>query len=327
MGGGSGFSKTFAPDIIKLNNMKDHNIVIDASVILYKAALGAKCIKVLTDSMNKPTLHISVILSKIMQFKKYNIGQIWCFDFHERGYVPPDKLLELDKRKTKRDNAKKKLDILIDKSDELFSSDDDEIQAKINKTEKECFTMNEDIVNDCKFILDCFDITWVTAYKGVEAEHVCATLTNENELGILFDSVYSTDSDALSYGAAKLVREVSSKGKKIIQLYDLKKIQDSNNIDMDDFLKIAVILGTDHCKKTPGIGPKTVLRKFRDVELTESQTYTLTIFKRIIDISLLKFSNTYGTFPIGSDKTKLNLLTDWLVDVRGFNKLRVSKYI
>ena len=43
-----GFSKTFEPTPIKLKDLKDCNLAIDASILLYKAALGAKSINTLT---------------------------------------------------------------------------------------------------------------------------------------------------------------------------------------------------------------------------------------------------------------------------------------
>jgi hypothetical protein len=46
-------------------------------------------------------------------------------------------------------------------------------------------------------------------------------------------------------------------------------------------IKIGLILGTDFAPKTPRIGPKTVLNKFRKTELSDEQTKALNeVFKK-----------------------------------------------
>ena len=97
------FSKIFEGKEIKLSSLKDSTISIDASVIAYQAALGIKNINALTDSDGNPTIHINVVISKCINFKKNNIKQLWIFDYHEKGYVNPFKKLEVDRR-----NAAKK---------------------------------------------------------------------------------------------------------------------------------------------------------------------------------------------------------------------------
>ena len=303
-------------------------------------------------------MHISVVLAKILKFEKDNIKQIWCFDYHEHGYESPDKELELAKRKAKRDSAKKQLkdakiklgEINKQSPEYLFSSDDgdDDIKEeykinkcdsteesklvlvkKINQKEKECFSMNDQIINDCKFILDCLNIIWVTSPKGIEAEHVCAILTNISNIDNInfkVDAVFSTDADALLYGAKRLIREIKSKGKKVIHQYDLYDILKNNKINMDQLIKTALILGTDHAKKTPRIGPKTVLKKLETIELSDEQKKGELIFKKDVDISTLKFHNSEHS-DVCQDPLKINKLIDWLVKVKGFNMERVKKQI
>ena len=184
--------------------------------------------------------------------------------------------------------------------------------------------MNAEIVNDCKFILDCFNITWCIAPKGIEAEHLAAILTKTNELDFRADFVYSTDVDALLYGAKKLVRNIKSKGKKILQLYDLDDILLDNNITQPELQKIGIILGSDHSPKTPGIGPKTVLRKFRNIELTNEQKNAIEVFNKPIDIKNIEFNNYDNN--ILEDSVKINKLLDWL-ETKNFSRIRIKTQI
>jgi 5'-3' exonuclease len=326
------FSKLVSPVDIKLKDIK--SVAVDASVIMYQAALGAKSIKTLTDDMGNSTLHISVILSKVLNFKKNNIKQIWVFDFHEKNYTPPNKALELAHRKKRRDNAVKKLTILKKKQiyDELFSSDDEtdslskntqSLENKINMQEKQCFSMNDKIINDVKFILNSFNILWVTAKKGIEAEHLCAALTNANYV----DAVFSTDVDALMYGATKLIRNIKIKGKKVLQEYVLSNILKNKKITISELRKIGVIMGCDHAKKTANIGPKTVLKKYKDIKLTLDQQKAVKIFEKKIDITEYKqVLDNYHILHITKEHKKIDILVDWLINKK-FNKERVKKQI
>jgi 5'-3' exonuclease len=315
-----GFSKFAKPKEIVLKDLKGDVGIIDASVILYQAALGAKSTHTLTDSSGNPTIHINVILAKALNFKKNNIGQVWVFDYREKGYEPPNKKLELDKRRKKRETAKKSLVDLKQQNDDLFSSDeDDDIVENIEKKEKSCFTMSDIITNDCKFILDQFDIAWIIAPKGIEAEHYCAALT-KNKIG---DFVFSTDTDALMYGAKKLVRNVRIKKKNIFQEYVFADILHENDVTINDFRKIGVILGCDHAPKTPRVGPKTVLKKYKSIKLTDEQKEAIKIFEKKVKITSIPRSDVKS---VAANKTKVSVLLDWLV-AKNFNRNRVQKQI
>jgi flap endonuclease-1 len=339
------FSKIFTPKEIKLKSLNGFTAIIDASVMLYQSCLGMSNINSLTDGDGNSTIHLKVIISRVLNFHVNNIKQKWVFDYHEANYSPPDKALELKKRKFKKDTAKKKIKKINDSISlaekeykELFSDSDDgddthekktenhskkiiavATQEK-NKQEKIAFTMSERIVNDCKFILNCFNIPWLVAPKGIEAEHVCAQMTNDD----IGDFVYSTDVDALLYGAKKLVRRVTIKKKQTLQLYDLYDILKHDKLTQDDLLKIGVIMGCDHCTKTRGIGPKTILKKYKTVELTDEQKNAISIFKRTIDTTGLKFENS-NKIPI-DDAKKINKLMDWLED-KNFKRVLIKKQI
>lgn len=323
------FSKIFEGKEIKMKDIKDLNIIVDASVIAYQSALCMKNINALTDADGNPTIHINVVIAKCLNFYKYSKDQMWVFDYHEKGYVNPAKTYELDKRKKIKETAEKKLKDLKEKKDDLFSSDDEDenskIEEKINLQEKICFSVNDKIINDIKFILNCFNIPWCDAPKGYEAEAICAFLTNSEQLKNS-SAVWTTDTDAIIYGADKLIREIKIAKKKKLILYDLDKILDDKDIDMDDLRKIAVISGSDHAPKTAGIGAKTIFKKFKDVTLTEQQKKAVKVFEKTFDVSKLNWNNisTQGEFIIQKDK--INQLLDWL-SAKNFNKERIQKQI
>ena len=302
-----GLSKVIESNDIKLKDLSGTCIAIDASIIVYKAALGAKNIKTLTDKDGNPTLHINVIIAKCLNFYKHNIKQLWVFDHNE---INPEKMHELEKRRESKRKAINKIDEL--KNNELFSSDD-ELEEKIHTQERISFTMTDQIIADCKFILDCFNIAYIDSPKNYEAEHICALLTKNGDA----DSVWTTDMDAIIYGATNVIRELTIKGKKSLHQYNLKNILTECQITMSNLYKIAVVLGCDHCPKTPKVGPKTILKKLNNIELTDTQINTINIFKRTYDVTKLKWSI--------SEKTTTDLI-NWLKP-KGFNIDRIRTQI
>ena len=167
------------------------------------------------------------------------------------------------------------------------------------------------------------------APKGIEAEAVCAALTTTDELNFECDFVYSTDVDSLLYGAKQLVRSVKANNKKVLQLYNLDTLLTTNNIDIDDLIKIGIILGSDHAPKTQSIGPKTVLRKFKTINLSEVQEKAVKIFKpsqSLLNMTSIKFHNEFDAVEPASNIKKLNQLLDWL-ELKNFNRERIRQQI
>lgn len=344
--GVKGFSKAFAPSVTTLKKLKGKKAAIDASVMIYQSALGMKKVNGLTDTDGNPTLHINVIHSRILSFIANNINQHWVFDYHEKNYVCPDKALEIKKRNARKKEAQKKIDNLRqtktikqgksgksgesdkkrqDKEDELFSDSEDEqsdnkqnTQEQIDKLEKITFSVTDTMFNDCKYLLNTYGIQWSIAPKDIEAEYVCAELCNQSDC----DFVYTTDIDALLYKAPILVRPIRSKGKKILQKYILSDILHENNITQSELIKIGMILGTDHAPKTPKIGPKTVIKKFKDVELTKEQIKGSKVFVKPLTL------NNKDVKELTKEKLykQINSLLCWLA-AKNFNVDRVKKQI
>ncbi len=125
------FSKTFkAVRTVKYKDLKGQTIAIDAMTELYRAALGAKTMATLTDAHGNPTLHISVILSIVIDLYCNGVNQIWVFDHNQdpnADFHNPMKLGELAKRKKRKELAIEQIKCLADLVDDspMFSDDED----------------------------------------------------------------------------------------------------------------------------------------------------------------------------------------------------------
>lgn len=351
----------------KYKDFKDKNVVIDASVEIYRASLGMNKSEVLTDSSGNPTAHINVILlGVILKLKAAGASQYWVFDHNQQKDVEfhnPYKQLELQKRKDKRNIANEKLNKLkqefdelknnVNKEDELFSDSEsndsdssvdkksdkksDNIindklskmaicQNNIDKQEKRAHSISKSAISDVIFMLNMLDIPWVECPAGFEAEQLAAFSTyNKKILGHYMDYILTPDVDALLFGGKCLIKRDTRK-KKLFK-YDLYKLLDDYTLTQDELIKIGIILGTDFAPKTPRIGEKTVLKKYKDVVLSDEQNIAFNcIFKRkLTDVEIDNIVvNNVDNEPF-IDMEKYKSLLDWLESVKSFNRERIMK--
>ena len=120
------------------------------------------------------------------------------------------------------------------------------------------------------------------------------------------------DFDVLVFGANKLVTKKSKK----MYLYNLPDILDQHKICFKDFIKIGVILGCDFAPKTPKIGVKTVMKKYKAVELTSIQEQAYNYFLKNYDKKIC----------VEEKKNNIDNLIEFLVE-KGFNKKAISSIV
>ena len=330
------FSKTFKYNrIVKWSDLNGKTIAVDAMTEIYRASLGAKSTKLLTDNNGNPTIHISVILSNIIEMQNNNINAIWVFDFDQNSsenkeFHNPSKLVELKARREKREKAHVEIDEL-EKKEVLFSDSEEEEdyknnkQNKINKLEKRTFRITQEQINEIKLILNILHIKYLESPKGFEGEHIAAYLSSNN----IVDGVYSGDTDPIPFGAKVLYRK-NTRDKKIYEYKQediLEQIVESNNTINNptilDIQKICSILGSDFSKRTKGVGPKTVLKKINTIDLADDQKLAMIEFSKKPNIEEIKINNEEKKQFTNCD---IDSLLDWLVNEKSFTRQRVQKW-
>ncbi len=309
------FSRTFtATRIVKWSQYRGRTVAIDAMTELYRSSLGMKKLSALTDKDGNSTVHINVILANIIELGRCDVKAVWVFDYDNSNsdeFHNPAKLAEIIERRRRKDEAKKKLD---DLEEALFSDSDEEA-----KQEKRAFGVTKEMINDIKMIFNCLNIPYIEAPEGFEGEHIAAYMSSIN----LVDAVYSGDTDPIPFGAKILLRK-NPRDKKIYEYTQediLDQIQEVTDEEpsIDDIRKICSILGSDFSKRTRGVGAKTVMRKYRNLELAPDQEVAIGEFTKIPTVEYnLNFANY-----MCADTT---LLMEWLVDVKSFSRDRVQKW-
>ena len=254
-------------------------VVCDASNLIYRALKAYSSVNTLTDSEGNTTVHLNTIFSQLVLLSKHKINNFWMFDNPTPNSL---KAAELEKRKKIKEAS---------------------------NNEKVKITMNSTHVKDIQELLYHMGITYMVAPPGIESEQIAARMTIPNSEGVALASyVLSGDADVLAFGGNLLrIGQVieGGKSKKFFQAIDvgelLNKIGIVDNLHDSvedefllanakaDFARICIYLGTDFNEKEPGIGPKTVMKKYAEGKVTMSEfqdeilSYFLLDFKDVVE--------------------------------------------
>ena len=252
----NGWFKVFGDSAMtrKEKDFKDKCLGIDVSYDIYRASLGMKNIKGLTDKNGVPTILLNTLLCNVVRYKKLGVkGLVYVFDNPKPN---PHKVKEAKKRKIARKKAEEK----------LVKETQQEMKQKL---EKRTFTITDEMVEDVKKLLTLLGVAWIVAPEGYEAEHLGAELT----INDIIDSFITSDSDTLLFGGKSMIRRVKKKGVKKISYeeYTLEEVMVDYDLTREQLVHYGVVLGSDFADKTKGIGPGTILKKGLGVKLTKEQ--------------------------------------------------------
>jgi 5'-3' exonuclease len=288
---------------------KDFNgkrLGIDVSYEIYRASLGMKNIKSLTDKNGIPTVLLNTLLCNVVRYKKLGVrGLIYVFDNPKPN---PHKVKEAKKRKVVRKKAEEKLADI-----ESQSNPDKETKEKL---EKRTFMITSDMIDDVKQLLNLLGVAWIIAPENYEAEHLGAELTIDN----MIDTFITSDSDTLLFGGKSMTRRIKKKGSKKVSYeeYTLDDVLVNYEITREQLVHYGVILGSDFSDKTKGIGPGTILKKGPNIKLTNEQEIAKNYF-----LSKCPYNDDMINKCV-MDKKNLIL---WLVENKNFNEKRINKLL
>ena len=282
-------------------DLKGLRIGVDVSYDIYRASLGMKNIDGLTDTSGNPTILLNVLLQNISKYKKLSVaGIIYIFDNPEPN---PLKLEENKRRKAIKDAVKTKV-----KNMKEHKINDE----KTSQIEKRTFSISKEMINDIKKLLNFMNIPWIVAPKNFEAEHLGAEMMKKG----IITTLMTSDSDTLMFGGKSIMRKTKIKSKVVYEEYRLHDILTKYNIEYSDLIKIGVVMGNDFNSKTKGVGVKTVLKKIKDIKLTDEQK---TSYDYFMSVCPYEDNDIYR-----SEKPDYKGLVKWLVDEKNFSEQRVN---
>ena len=201
--------------------------------------------------------------------------------------------------------------------------------------QKRTVRVTKEHVKDVQNLLTFMGVPWYAAPGEAEAQasKMCAQ-------GIVYGAG-TEDMDALTFGTTKLVRHLylSEAKKKPVLEFDLEKVLNGMEINMDQFIDICILCGCDYCPSIKGIGGVTALKLIKQHKNIEG---VLDAIKgkdkyKIPEDWMYKKARDLFKNPDVTDKKDLpqfkwtgpkeQELTQFLVERMNFNKERVDKAI
>jgi len=240
---------------ISLNKLRNKNLLIDINLYLYKHIIGIrKNGKDILNNKGENISHLITVYNIIKNLLLVNITPVFIFD----GKAPEIKKQTIEKRKKITNNSQILTDFILEYKEDLEEIVDENIDDIYIKYFKKSFTLNKNIIEDCKHFLTLTGIPFIESKE--EADLYCAQLSKKQNLNIA--GVLSDDSDILIMGCEKLYKDIDFHNMTIteISITDiLKYLQDKankiskinklpiNNFTFKNLVDFTIILGNDYC--------------------------------------------------------------------------------
>ncbi len=315
---GVAIGSILASDEIDISELNGKRIAMDAYNIIYQflASIRQRDGSPLTDPDGNVTSHLSGLLYRNANFLKEGLRPIYVLDGE------PDTMKEgtLEKRKERKEEAKKEYKMALDRGD-LETA-----RTKAQQTSR----MSADILDSGKRLLELMGIPWVQA--PAEGEAQAAHMVIQGDAW----AVGSQDFDSLLCGAPRLVRNLTITGKRKLpgrneykeiapEIIVLKEALGELDISREQLVDIALLCGTDYNEGVKGIGPKRGLKKVKDkggleavLEDEGEEIGNYQVIKRLF----LEPSVT-DDYEIVFGDVDMDGLIDYLCGEKGFTESRV----
>jgi flap endonuclease-1 len=237
-----------------LEKLRGKPIIIDVMLYIYKYIIGIRNTgHDILDSNGVNINHIYAMYNLIKNFSENGILPIFVFD----GKSPDIKKDIVEKRKHHAEIADEKCKLLETQMQDDNIENNNEFVNEYIKNFKRSFTINTDIINDCKEFLNILGIPYVDSIG--EADSQCTSISHYYKN--IISGVLSEDSDILIFGGHTLFRDFDFKLKNI-KMLEIEKVINylQNKTDeicktnfkkkiiftLENFIDFTIILGNDY---------------------------------------------------------------------------------
>jgi flap endonuclease-1 len=238
---------------IELSDLSNRVVAVDAFNTLHQflSIIRQRDGSPLVNSQGKVTSHLSGLLYRTASLVEAGIKPVFVFD----GKPPEMKTGTLNRRKEIRESSKEKWE---------NAKAEGNLEAAY-KYAQASSKVDQDIIEDSKYLLDIMGIPWIQAPCEGEAQAAHMVLKKDA------DCVASQDYDSFLFGAPTVVRNLAATGKRKLpgknvyvdvelEMIELEETLDSLGINRDQLIDIAICVGTDYNKGLEKVGPKTALK-------------------------------------------------------------------
>ena len=265
----------------------------------------------LRDSSGRTTSHLSGLIYRTTNLMEKRIKPIFVFD----GKPPELKAKILKVRSEGRKEARRKWE----EAKVLFPEE-------AFKYAQASSRIDEKIVEEAKTLLTYLGIPCVQAPSEGEAQAAYMAQRGDAEL------VSSQDYDSLLFGAPIMIRNLSVARKKTVpEVIELKELEEKHGISREQFVDIAILVGTDFNPGIKGIGAKKALKlikKHHSIKklITESgieKKEGIENYELVRDIFL--HPDVTETYEIKCGLRDVEKVKEFLCEEHDFSEERVNK--
>ncbi|WNY25485.1 flap endonuclease-1 [Methanolapillus millepedarum] len=244
-------------DDISMKDLDGKIVAFDAFNVIYQfvTTVRGRDGQALSDSNGNITSHLTGLLYRTASFAEAGIKPVFVFD----GEPPELKAETIEKRRELRDKAHEKWKLAVEKGD----------AAEIYKYAQASARIDPQVIDESKMLLSMMGIPIVESPSEGEAQ--AAFMLGKKDV----DFVSSQDYDAFIFGANSVVRNLTVSGKRklpgksiyvdvVPEKVDLSKNLQRLGITHEQFIDIALCVGTDFNKGLERVGAKTALKLIKE---------------------------------------------------------------
>ena len=305
---------------VELSYLANRIVAIDAFNTLHQflSIIRQRDGSPLQDSSGRVTSHLSGLLYRTASLVEAGIRPVFVFD----GKPPDLKAETLNKRKEVRESAWEKWETAKASGDLEAAYKHAQASSKVD----------QQIVEDAKYLIDIMGIPWVQAPSEGEAQAAHMVLKKDA------DFVASQDYDSFLFGAPAVVRNLAITGKRKLpgknvyvdvepELIELEETLEALGVDRQQLIDIAICVGTDYNKGLEKVGPKTALklvRKHGDIHaVLREKKVEIEALDRIRDFFIAP--ETTDDYELKWKKPDHDRLIEFLCKEHDFSEDRVEK--
>ena len=242
---------------IKVEELSGQRIAIDGYNVLYQFLTSIRQAdgSLLTDSEGRVTSHLSGILFRFSKLVENGIRICVVFD----GKPPKLKMNLLEERRQRKIKAQIEWEAAIE------AGDRETARTKAQQTTR----LESHMIDDSKKLLDLLGVPWVEAPSEGEAQ--VASLLEQG----MVDYGASQDFDTVLFGASKFIRNLTLSGRRKLpkqqkwvevspEIVDLEASFKKLEINREQLIDVAILMGTDFNPGIDGIGPKRGLKLIQE---------------------------------------------------------------
>ena len=304
---------------IKVEELSGQRVAIDGFNVLYQFLTSIRQAdgSLLTDSEGRVTSHLSGILFRFSKLVENGLKLCIVFD----GKPPALKKNILEERRQRKIKAQIEWEAAIE------AGDTETARTKAQQTTR----LDPNMITESKNLLDLLGIPWVDAPSEGEAQ--VASLLNQG----MVDYGYSQDFDTILFGASKFIRNLTLSGRRKLpkqqkwvevspEIIDLELSFQKLELNREQLIDVAILMGTDFNPGIDGVGPKRGLKLIQEFGKAEGALEKLgKEIDNLDEIRSLFLEHPSIDFTPEWKTPNVESTLSYLCDDFSFNKERVKK--